>query len=187
MDYFSVIMVAVALAMDAFSVSISCGMVISRPDSGHYFRLAFSFGFFQFIMPIIGYGAGFHLEKYICAFDHWIAFGLLLFIGLKMYHEAFQQKDEDACRDPSRGTRLLLLAIATSIDALAVGFSIGVLGGAILFPSVIIGLVCALFSVIGVALGNHASRYVGRGGELIGGTMLILIGTKILLEHLGYL
>ena len=187
MDLFAIIMVAIALAMDAFSVSITCGMIIENPRKGHYFRLAFHFGFFQFIMPIIGYGAGVYLEDYISAVDHWIAFGLLLFIGLKMLKEAFETKDVDQCKDPSRGMTLILLAVATSIDALAVGFSLGVLNRPILFPSIIIGLVCALFAIVGLLLGNRASRYIGRGGEALGGIMLILIGTKILLEHLGFL
>lgn len=185
MDFLTIFIIAAALAMDAFSVSISCGMIIAKPSFGHYFRLAFHFGLFQFMMPIIGYSAGMYLEKYIHAVDHWIAFGLLLLIGLKMIHEAFEKKEADTeCKDPSRGMRLILLAVATSIDALAVGFSIGVLGGSIVLPSVIIGVVCAVFSIAGVALGNHASKYISRGGELIGGIVLILIGVKILFEHL---
>ena len=185
MDFLTILLIAAALAMDAFSVSITCGMIIPRPGFGHYFRLSFHFGLFQFMMPIIGYSAGMYLEKYIRAVDHWIAFSLLLLIGLKMIHDAFQKKEEDTeCKDPSRGLRLLILAVATSIDALAVGFSIGVLGGSIVLPSIIIGVVCAVFSIIGVALGNHASRYISRGGELIGGIVLILIGVKILIEHM---
>lgn len=166
MDIISIVVIAIALAMDAFSVSITCGMIIEKPDFGHYFRLSFHFGLFQFMMPIIGYSAGFYLERYIRTVDHWIAFGLLLLIGLKMIHEAFDKKEKDTvCKDPSRGGRLLLLAFATSIDALAVGFSIGVLGGAIFFPSVIIGLVCSLFSIAGIAIGNHASKYISREGK----------------------
>jgi len=185
MDFITIFILAAALAMDAFSVSITCGMIITKPSIGHYFRLSFHFGLFQFMMPIIGYGAGMYMEKYIRDVDHWIAFGLLVIIGLKMIHEAFEKKEEDAdCKDPSRGLRLILLAVATSIDALAVGFSIGVLGGSIVLPSVIIGVVCAVFSIAGIAVGNHASKYISRGGELIGGIVLILIGVKILLEHL---
>lgn len=185
MDIVTVFFIATALAMDAFSVSISCGMIIEKPDFGHYFRLSFHFGLFQFMMPVIGYSAGTFLEQYIQSIAHWVAFGLLLLIGLKMIHEAFEKKEEDGeCKDPSRGGRLILLAVATSIDALAVGFSIGVLGGDILLPSIIIGLVCAFFSIAGVALGNHASRYISKGGELIGGVILILIGVKIFVSHI---
>jgi putative Mn2+ efflux pump MntP len=187
MDLVSILIVAVALAMDAFSVCISCGIVIPNPDSRHYFRLAFHFGLFQFMMPIIGYFGGIYLERNISAYDHWIAFGLLLFIGIKMIREAITRKEDkqDACeRDPSRGLSLLSLAVATSIDALAVGLSIGVLNRPILLPSVIIGLVCAFFSVIGVALGNRVGSLVGSRAEAIGGILLVAIGTKILVEHM---
>jgi manganese efflux pump family protein len=185
MDLFSIFVVAVALALDAFSVCISCGMVIANPGPGHYFRLAFHFGLFQFMMPIIGYLGGIYLENYIKSYDHWIALGLLLFIGLKMIREAFSNSDTgDTCRrDPSRGWSLIVLAIATSIDALAVGLSIGVLNKPILFPSIIIGIVCALFSIVGVAIGNRVGPLFGKRAEAIGGLMLIAIGIKIFLEH----
>lgn len=188
MDLASVIVIAVALAMDAFSVSITCGMVIPKPGFGHYFRLAFHFGLFQFMMPIIGFFGGMYLEGYIKAYDHWIAFALLMFIGLKMAKEAFTKKSPDCPagerKDPSRGWTLVVLAVATSIDALAVGLSIGVLNNPILLPSVIIGLVCAAFSVAGVALGNRVGALVGRRAEAVGGLMLVAIGIKILVEHL---
>jgi manganese efflux pump family protein len=187
MDLAATLIIAVALAMDAFSVSISCGMIIINPGFRHYFRLAFHFGLFQFIMPILGYFGGLYLKDYIMAFDHWIAFGLLSVIGLKMIWEAFKHDDEapDSCRsDPSRGWSLLVLAVATSIDALAVGLSIGILNRPILYPSVIIGVVCALFSIAGVALGNRVGSIMGRRAEAIGGLMLLAIGIKILAEHL---
>jgi manganese efflux pump family protein len=187
MDLAATLVIAVALAMDAFSVSISCGMIIDNPGFGHYFRLAFHFGLFQFLMPIIGYFGGLYLEASIRVFDHWIAFGLLTFIGCKMIWEAFKHDNEspDSCRsDPSRGWSLLVLAVATSIDALAVGLSIGILNRPILYPSIIIGVVCALFSIAGVALGNRVGPIFGRRAEAIGGLMLIAIGIKILVEHI---
>ena len=188
MDLASVVIVAVALAMDAFSVCISCGMVIARPGPGHYFRLAFHFGLFQFMMPIIGFFGGMYLERYIKAFDHWIAFALLMFIGLKMIKEAFKKESADCPagerKDPSRGWSLIVLAVATSIDALAVGLSLGVLNRPILVPSAIIGVVCAAFSAAGVALGNRVGSIVGKRAEAVGGLMLIAIGIKILVEHL---
>ncbi|MBP7734343.1 MAG: manganese efflux pump [Spirochaetes bacterium] len=186
MDFLSVLIVAVALAMDAFSVCVSCGMVIVNPGFRHYFRLAFHFGLFQFMMPIFGYFGGRYLEGYIKTFDHWIAFGLLLFIGLKMIYEAFSHEKEscDQAKDPSRGWSLIVLAVATSIDALAVGLSLGVLGRPILLPSVIIGAVCALFSVIGISIGRRVGPLVGRRAEAVGGLMLVAIGIKILVEHL---
>jgi putative Mn2+ efflux pump MntP len=186
MDLVSILVVAAALGMDAFSVCISCGMVIANPGFRHYFRLAFHFGLFQFMMPIIGYFGGKYLEGYIKEYDHWIAFGLLIIIGLKMIYEAFWGKAEscDPARDPSRGWSLLVLAVATSMDALAVGLSIGILNRPILIPSIIIGIVCALFSITGIAIGNRVGALVGKRGEAIGGLMLIAIGIKILAEHL---
>lgn len=185
MDLVEILIIAVALAMDAFSVCISCGMIIAEPDLRHYFRLSFHFGLFQFMMPIIGYFGGLYLETYIKSFDHWIAFGLLLFIGLKMIYEAFFHKEEtcEPARDPSRGWPLIVLAVATSIDALAVGLSLGVLGRPILVPSVIIGVVCALFSIIGISIGRRVGALVGKRAEAAGGLMLVAIGIKIVIEH----
>lgn len=187
MDLISIIAIAVALAMDAFSVCISCGIAIPNPGFWHYFRLSFHFGLFQFMMPIIGYLGGMYLERYIRAYDHWIAFCLLLFIGLKMLHEAFSKKDGEACepaRDPSRGLNLIVLSVATSIDALAVGITMGVMNQRILLPSVIIGVVCALFSLLGIALGSRVGSLFGKRSEAIGGIILVAIGLKILIEHL---
>lgn len=186
MDLITIFTIAVALAMDAFSVSISAGMILKKPDFGHYFRLSFHFGLFQFMMPIIGYFFGAYLENYIKDYDHWLAFGLLAFIGLKMIREAFSTKEEKSLKrnDPSRGFTLILLAVATSIDALAVGLSIGVLNQPVLFPAVIIGITCSLFSTAGVFIGKKASSLVGKKAEAIGGIMLLIIGIKILREHL---
>lgn len=186
MDLLAIFTAAVALAMDAFSICISAGMIIEKPDFGHYFRLAFHFGFFQFMMPIIGYFFGIYLEHYIERYDHWAAFILLCFIGLKMIKESFS-RDKEAnvkAKDPSRGFSLVVLAFATSIDALAVGLSIGVLKRPVFFPSIIIGITCALFSVIGLFIGKRVGSLLGKKAEAIGGIMLIIIGIKILLEHL---
>ena len=187
MDLISIIIIAVALAMDAFSVCISCGIMIPHPGFRHYFRLAFHFGLFQFMMPVIGYFGGMYLESYIKAYDHWIAFGLLAFIGLKMIWEAFtnKEKKDGACRqDPSRGWSLVVLAVATSIDALAVGLSIGLMNHPILLPSIIIGAVCSAFSILGIAIGNRVGSVLGRRAEAVGGVLLVTIGIKILIEHL---
>jgi len=185
MDILSVIVIAVALAMDAFSVSISAGIIIKEPGPGHYFRLAFHFGLFQGVMPVLGYAGGMYLVDYISAYDHWIAFFLLAFIGIKMIRESFSENDDEkAHRDPSRGMRLVVLAVATSIDALAVGFSLGILNSPIFVPSIIIGVTCALFSAAGIAIGSRASRYLGRWGEVLGGSVLIIIGIKILADHI---
>ncbi|MCK5056507.1 MAG: manganese efflux pump [Candidatus Aminicenantes bacterium] len=186
MDLLEIFTAAVALAMDAFSVSISAGMIIKKPGFGHYFRLSFHFGLFQFMMPIAGYFFGSYLESYIKDYDHWVAFGLLVFIGLKMIREAFSKKEEVSFKqkDPSRGFNLVLLAVATSIDALAVGLSLGVLNQPVLFPGIVIGITCSLFSIAGVFIGKKAGNVVGRKAEAIGGIMLLIIGVKILYEHL---
>jgi manganese efflux pump family protein len=185
MDPISLMVIATALAMDAFSVCISSGMVIKKPGFRHYFRLSFHFGLFQFIMPVIGFFGGRYLESYIKAYDHWIAFGLLVLIGLKMIGESFSPKSEaEEPRDPSRGLNLIILSVATSIDAMAVGISIGVLNRPIIFPSIIIGLVCAAFSILGIAIGNKVGSLFGRRAEALGGVMLIAIGIKILADHL---
>ena len=184
MDFIELTGIAIGLAMDAFSVSIAAGLFIYQPYSRYYFRLAFHFGFFQFIMPIIGYLAGSCIEPCIRSIDHWIALLLLSYIGGKMIYESFQD-DKNFDRDPSRGLTLVVLSIATSIDALAVGLSLGVLNKPIIYPSIVIGLICAAFSVGGIAIGRWAGSMLGNRVERLGGIILIMIGTKIVIEHLG--
>jgi len=185
MDYIAIGSIAVGLAMDAFSVSIAAGIFIDKPTPGHYFRIAFHFGLFQFLMPIIGYAAGRSIETYIRDYDHWVAVALLTYIGMKMIRGSFAGENRlPLRRDPSRGWNLVLLSVATSIDALAVGLSLGVLGKPIVMPSIVIGVVCSLFSVAGIALGRKAGALLGRRVELLGGLILIAIGIKIVVEHL---
>ncbi len=187
MDDLTILGIAVSLAMDAFSVSIIAGVVIDKPDFRHYFRLAFHFGLFQFFMPIIGYAGGVMLEKVVGMYDHWIALILLSIVGIKMIRESFSRdsgEERKNARDPSRGASLILLSIATSIDAIAIGFSFGMMNAPILYPSVIIGVTCALFSVLGILIGKKAGKYLGRWVERAGGIILISIGFKILYEHL---
>ncbi len=184
MDFIAILGIAVGLAMDAFSVSIAAGMIIDKPAFRHYFRLAFHFGLFQFMMPILGYFAGIFVEKLIQSYDHWIAMALLGYIGIKMIRESFSKDKSEVVRDPSRGWSLIVLSVATSIDALAVGLSIGVLGKPILFPSAVIGIVCAMFSIFGIAIGKRAGSLLGKRVERAGGLILIAIGIKILLEHM---
>jgi manganese efflux pump family protein len=183
-DLLTIIGIAVGLAMDAFSVSIAAGMIITRITPGHYFRLAFHFGLFQFMMPIIGYFAGIYVEKIIRDYDHWAAMALLAYIGIRMIRGSFSTEEHSFKGDPSRGWTLVLLAVATSIDALAVGLSIGMLGKPIMLPSVIIGIICALFSATGIALGKKAGALLGKRVERLGGIILIAIGIKIVTEHI---
>lgn len=186
MDYISIFAIAVSLAMDAFSVSIVCGLIIDSPGLRHYFRLSFHFGLFQFFMPILGFLIGRKIENIIKDYDHWIAFILLLFIGLKMINDSRSKDESNECSDPSKGFSLVYLSLATSIDAFAVGLSLGLLGNPILLPSVIIGIVCAIFSAIGVYLGDRIGIILGKRIEALGGIILIIIGIKIVIEHLWY-
>lgn len=177
--------IALGLAMDAFAVAIGAGLQLVDVSPRQTFRLAWHFGLFQALMPVLGWLAGRTLVEYIEPVDHWIAFGLLTFIGGKMVYEAFQEKDEeaDAC-DPTKGWRLVMLSIATSIDALAVGLSLAVLGVSIWYPALVIGIVAGVLTTVGLDLGKRFGGLLGRRMEVVGGLILIGIGIKILVEHL---
>ena len=186
MSIVMVVGLAVALAMDCFAVSmgLACG---SKGLSGRQaVRMAFFFGAFQFGMPVLGWFAGENVVRFMSGLDHWIAFGLLLAIGGRMLYEAFHlSDDEKACRpDQTRGARLLVLSVATSIDALAVGLSLGVIKAGILYPASVIGAVCFIMTVVGARLGPIVGKAVGKRAELLGGLILIGIGLRILFEHL---
>jgi putative Mn2+ efflux pump MntP len=177
---------AVALAMDCFAVSmgLACGL---RGLSGRQaVRMAFFFGAFQFGMPVLGWFAGESVIRFMQGIDHWIAFGLLVAIGVRMIYESFSLSEEQkACRpDQTRGVRLLVLSVATSVDALAVGLSLGVIKAGILYPAAVIGLVCFALTILGARLGPVIGRTVGRWAEILGGLILIAIGARILIEHL---
>lgn len=184
MDLLIILGIAISLAMDAFSVSIVAGIVIEKITWRHYFRLAFHFGFFQCAMPILGFYAGSLLGDVIHRYDHWIAFIILSGIGLKMIIDSFSEKENTITKDPSRGFMLVFFSIATSIDALAVGFSLYVLNKPIIIPAIIIGIVCAFFSILGIRLGKSAGSLFSKSASIIGGLILIAIGCKILLNHL---
>jgi len=178
--------VAVGLAMDAFAVSIGAGLTLKTVDARQTLRLAWHFGLFQALMPIIGWLAGLSVERWIAPVDHWIAFGLLAVIGGKMIHEALKDDDEETRRgDPTKGWSLVLLSVATSIDALAVGLSLALLDVSIWWPAVVIGLVAGAFTTVGMQLGKRFGALLGRRMESVGGIVLIAIGVKILVEHLG--
>jgi putative Mn2+ efflux pump MntP len=185
MSLLSIIAIAVGLGMDAFAVAIAVGSRIQlsfRP----VFRLSFHFGLFQFMMPVIGWLVGAQVSKYISTYDHWVAFILLALIGFKMIFESFQEKeDHSMLSDPTRKWQLVILSVATSIDALSVGFSLALLNVAIIHISIIIGVMAAAMTVLGMAFGRLLGIKFGRYMEFIGGLILIGIGVKILLEHLG--
>jgi len=185
MGWLSLIALAVALAMDAFAVAIVTGLTLSVLTKRHIFRLSFHFGLFQALMPFIGWIAGKAVYKYIAVFDHWIAFGLLGLVGGKMIWEAIHEKDGVPMRhDPTSGWSLVLLSIATSIDALAVGLSLALIGMTIAIPALVIGLVAAAFTITGMTLGRKIGSLWGKRVEVLGGFVLIAIGTKIVLEHI---
>jgi len=186
MDWLNLLALAVALAMDAFAVAVVAGLTLKLLTKRHVFRLSFHFGLFQGLMPTIGWVAGFAVHKYIAAFDHWIAFCLLAFVGGKMIWEVLSGDEEtlDSSRDPTSGWSLVILSVATSIDALAVGLSLGVIGSTILVPVLVIGIIAAAFTIAGMLLGRRIGLRWGRRVEVLGGIILIFIGGKILIEHL---
>jgi len=186
MNLFFVIPVALALGMDAFAVSIALSVLPGGLKKRQILRLAVFFGIFQFLMPLVGWLAGQGFLDYIRDVDHWVAFGLLLLIGGKMVTESFRNGSsaKKVSGDPSKGVTLILLSIATSIDAFAVGLSFAAIQQKILYPSIIIGTVAFLMTFLGTKIGPAIGKMAGKWAELFGGLVLILIGIKILTEHL---
>jgi putative Mn2+ efflux pump MntP len=185
LDWWYVIGIAFGLAMDAFAVAIAAGLTIRPLRGRHVFRLAFHFGLFQFLMPVLGWLAGQTLHQWISAFDHWIAFALLAFIGGKMIWESFGSEEHRENRgDPTRGWLLLTLSVATSIDALAVGLSLAFLRVSIWGPSVVIGIVAATMTAVGMTFGSRVGARFGKWAERVGGLVLVGIGVRILVSHL---
>lgn len=184
MNIIEIIFIAVGLAMDAFAVSLSAGSLPVIQNKRAVFRLAFHFGLFQFMMPVIGWFIGEAVVKWIENYDHWIAFIILAYIGINMIKEAFAAEEDRKISDPSKGMNMVMLAVATSIDALAVGFSLAMLKINIFYPSFIIGIITASLSVIAIKLGKRLGTRFGKKMEIAGGVILIIIGTRILLTHL---
>jgi len=184
MDWLTIIGLAVALAMDAFAVALGVGINLSRLTGRHLFRLGFHFGLFQALMPILGWLAGMTIQRWINTYDHWVAFVLLSFVGGKMLYEAFQETEIKDEKDPTRGLTLVILSLATSIDALAVGLSLGMLDISIWTPALVIGLVAGILTVVGLLLGRRCEAIWGKRVEIFGGLILCAIGIKILLQHL---
>ena len=182
MDLPTLVLIAIALGIDAFAVSLSAGAYLVRANARQTFRLSFHFGLFQFFMPILGWLAGAELAGAAQAIDHWVAFGLLALIGGKMIKESLEET-KSLKKDVTRGWSLVALSVATSIDALAVGFSLSLIGARIVFPAVLIGIVASLMSLLGVRLGERVSGLFGRRVEFVGGAVLILIGVRIVVEH----
>lgn len=183
MGFLELLLIGVGLSMDAFAVAICRGLKMTKLNYRQMSIIALFFGGFQALMPFIGWLLGSQFEQYIVKFDHWIAFILLGFIGGKMIFEAFGKEEEDCCGELNI-KELLILAIATSIDALAVGITFAFLKVQIGFAVTIIGITTFILSAVGVAVGHHFGARYKQKAELAGGIILILIGLKILLEHL---
>lgn len=187
MKTWELIVIAVGLAMDAFAVSICKGLSVGKLKARHSLITGAWFGIFQALMPAIGYLLGVQFEKYITSIDHWITFALLGIIGANMLREAiFGGDDEEVC-DSFSPKSMFPLAIATSIDALAVGVTFAFLGTNIILAVILIGVVTFALSALGVKLGNIFGSRFKTPAEIAGGAVLILLGVKILLEHLGVL
>ncbi|MBN1796016.1 MAG: manganese efflux pump [Sedimentisphaerales bacterium] len=182
--FVTITIIAVGLAMDAFAVSIVEGGTYQKLHVKHAFRIAFLFGAFQAFMPIAGYFCGVAVKQYIVGFDHWVAFGLLSFIGAKMIYESVKIKSSSQNRQSSGIVLLLGLSVATSIDALAVGVTLGIVQSSIAAAAVIIGMVTFILSYAGVYIGQRIGHFFENKIEAVGGLVLIGIGIKILLEHL---
>lgn len=184
MEIIELLLIAIGLAMDAFAVSICKGLAMKRMNWKKAVIVGIYFGVFQALMPVIGYFLGRTFENLVTKIDHWIAFILLVLIGGKMIKEAFDNNAE-GYSDSVNFKTMLVLAIATSIDALAVGITFAFLQTNIVLAVILIGIVTFILSIVGVKIGNQFGIKYEKRAEIIGGIILILIGIKILLEHLG--
>ncbi len=199
MPLLEVLVIALGLSMDAFAVALGVSASRRRMTFRPTFRLGFHFGLFQFLMPVIGWYLGSRLAGYITSYDHWVAFALLAFVGTRMIREARAPNGDghapppaaapapDApiprAQDPTRGWSLVMLSVATSIDALAVGLSLAMLRVDIWYPSVVIGVVTGALSVLGTQIGGRLGTALGKRMELAGGALLWLIGLRIVWSH----
>lgn len=188
MSYITILGISAGLAMDAFAVSISYGCTPKKIPLKHILMIAFSFGAFQAFMPVIGWHVGRFFAEMINNYDHWIAFALLAYIGIRMIIEGLKNDEGDSACDIDVHhldlKRLFVLSVATSIDALAVGLSLSLLGFRIMTPAAIIGVTTFIFSYIGVKMGCRLHRILGKRVEVFGGCVLIAIGIKIIIEHM---
>ena len=183
MNFSEICIIAVGLALDAFAVSLGAGAGNKIANLRGAVRLAFHFGLFQFLMPIVGWYLGIKVAPLVESVDHWIALILLGYVGIKMMMEAFSG-EEEIINDPSKGRTLVALSVATSIDALVVGFSLAMIGVDIWYPSSIIGIITALLSIFGIYMGKKLGTKFGKKMEFIGGLIIVGMGIKILIEHL---
>jgi putative Mn2+ efflux pump MntP len=186
MDFTTILLIALALAVDAFAVAMATGAVLPAVGLRHTFRLAWHFGLFQAGMNVLGWATGLTVQSYIESVDHWLVFALLTFVGGRMIIEALTSGEEErAVADPTRGKTMVMLSVATSLDALAVGFSFSLLELHIWLPAVIIGVVATILTAAGLHLGHFvgSKSRLGPAAEVLGGIVLIGIGLNILRQH----
>ncbi len=181
--FVTLLFIALGLAADCFAVSMGASMSTTGHSRWRVLRTALSFGAFQTLMPIIGWLAGLTVVNVIGGYDHWVAFGLLSFVGGKMIRESFHSEEEAGKGDATRGFMLITLSVATSIDALAVGLSLAFVQVSIVPASLTIGIVAFLITVLGFLVGRRAGELLGKRAETVGGLVLIGIGLRILLSH----
>jgi manganese efflux pump family protein len=187
MDYLTIFLIAVGLSMDSFAVSITSGLVLSKIDFKNAMKIAFSLALFQAIMPTIGWLIGSSIQVYIESIDHWIAFGLLFLIGLKMILESLKKEEGNRDFNPLNPKVLLMMSLATSIDALVVGVSFAFNDYKWFTSGFIIGATTFIISMLGILFGKKTGERFGRKMEILGGLILIVIGVRILLQHLAFI
>ncbi|MFC1990009.1 manganese efflux pump MntP family protein [Chloroflexota bacterium] len=184
-DLLSILLIAVGLSADCFAVALSASIARGSSPFLHVFRVSLFFGGFQALMPVLGWLAGRTIVGYISGYDHWLAFVLLAFVGSRMVWESFHSRDEHAKNtDITKGLTLLVLSVATSIDALAVGLTFAFLKTNIAIASLTIGVVAFIITTVAFLIGGKVSGLVGKRAEIVGGIVLIGIGIRILLEHI---
>lgn len=185
MTLINITAIAVALAMDAFAVAIAAGISLKQISFRQNFRLAWHFGLFQALMPVIGWSAGLSFRDLIVQYDHWVAFVLLVMVAQGMLREAFKTEKGSEAKDPTKGLTMVMLSIATSLDALAVGLSLSLINISIWVPAAVIGVVACTFTTIGLHLGKRLANAtkLRRWADALGGVVLIAIGLNILREH----
>ena len=185
MQLLNISAIAVALAMDAFAVAIAAGVTLKKISFRQNFRLAWHFGLFQAMMPVLGWSAGLSIRGWIADYDHWVAFGLLAFVAQGMLRAAFKKKTgTEERKDPTRGLTMVMLSVATSIDALAVGFTLSLLVSSLAFAVIMIGVITFALSYAGVSIGKRFGHFFESKIEILGGLILIAIGVKIFVTHL---
>ncbi|MDG2916125.1 manganese efflux pump MntP family protein [Bisgaard Taxon 10/6] len=183
MSYYTLWVIAFGLSMDAFAVSVGKGLTLTDFCLKFALKIAFCFGLFQALMPLLGYYVGSHFSNYITEFDHWIAFVLLCVIGINMIKESFSEEDGDDDPFDFSWRHLIMLGVATSIDALAMGISFAFLNVNVWQAAAVIGLTTALLSVFGLKAGHWLGDRIRKQAELLGGAVLIAMGIKVLIEH----